>query len=158
MYSKKILFVCLGNICRSPMAEGVFLHLLNEMGIGDKYTVDSAGTAGYHIGASPDKRMVATALSHGVTLPSKTRKCTEQDFLQYDYIVAMDQSNVDDLTTIKPTNNVRAQLLKMRDFDIIDKHGDVPDPYYGGQEGFENVYQILLRCNTSFIDYLEKNK
>lgn len=158
MATQRILFVCLGNICRSPMAEGLFLHILKQKGLEHNYDVDSAGTAGFHIGSRPDERMLATAKRKGVELPSKARKFTSEDFKNFDYIIGMDESNIRNIEALKPSNKSRAKLFKMRDFDSIETHGDVPDPYYGGQGGFDNVYDMLQRCNLAFIDYLEKNK
>jgi len=155
MEKKRVLFVCLGNICRSPMGEGLFLHLLVERNLSDKYEVDSAGTANYHVGERPDNRMLRTAEEHGVYLPSKARHTVSSDFKDFDVILAMDQSNYDDLNQIKP-NDATADLLKMRDFDEEDKGGDVPDPYFGGADGFEEVFQILKRSCNNLIDFLEK--
>ena len=139
------------------MAEGLFLNLIEQQGVLDKYIVDSAGTAGYHIGARPDERMLETAANHNVELPSFARKFEVTDFTNFDYIIAMDQQNLEDIESLRPSNNNGAQVFKMRDFDEDDKGGNVPDPYYGGQSGFENVYQILKKCNLAFIAYLEKN-
>ena len=154
MSQKRILFVCLGNICRSPMAEGMFIHLLKERGLKDKYLVDSAGTAGYHVGSPPDERMQETANEHGVHLPSVARKFTKKDFDNFDYIVVMDHSNMLDVLSLQP-ERTKSTVVKMRDFDTKDVGGNVPDPYYGGKDGFEEVFRILERCNTNFIDYLE---
>ncbi len=140
------------------MAEGLFLHLIKQQGLAHKYEVDSAGTAGYHIGSSPDERMMATAKSKGVELPSKARQFVSQDFDVFDYIIGMDASNIRNMEDVKPSNKTTAKLFKMRDFDSIDTHGDVPDPYYGGLGGFEEVYDMLKRCNLALIDYLETNK
>ncbi|MCB9262846.1 MAG: low molecular weight phosphotyrosine protein phosphatase [Flavobacteriales bacterium] len=153
---KSILFVCLGNICRSPMAEGAFLHLINEKGLAADFYVDSAGTAGYHVGERPDKRMIQTAEKHGVYLPSRARKFVKEDFERFDFIVVMDESNLHDVLRLK-NDTAKATVLKMREFDDIGRGGDVPDPYYGGMNGFEEVYEMLMRCNDNFIEYL-KNK
>jgi len=138
------------------MAEGLFLHLINKKGIASKFEVDSAGTAGYHIGSMPDERMIDTAAGHKVSLPSLARQFVQVDFADFDFIIAMDESNVENIEKLRPQTNTRARVLKMRDFDELDKGGNVPDPYFGGLQGFENVYEILLNCNTRFIDYLEK--
>lgn len=139
------------------MAEGLFLHLIRERELDHHYEVDSAGTAGYHIGERPDHRMVTTAQSHGVDLPSNARQFTASDYDNYDLIVAMDDENVTNIESLRPKHKTKAKLLKMRDFDLVDKGGNVPDPYYGGKGGFEEVFQLLLRSNFAFIDYLEKN-
>ncbi|MFT5513484.1 MAG: protein-tyrosine phosphatase [Bacteroidia bacterium] len=139
------------------MAEGLFLHLIREREFDHQFEVDSAGTAGYHIGERPDHRMVETAQSHGVNLPSNARQFTVSDFANYDVIVPMDDENVTNIESLRPKHKTRAKVLKMRDFDDTDKGGNVPDPYYGGTGGFEEVFQLLLRSNSAFIDYLEKN-
>jgi protein-tyrosine phosphatase len=157
MEKKRILFVCLGNICRSPMAEGLFVHLVNEQGKDEDYVIDSAGTAGYHIGARPDHRMIETAESHGVGLPSNARQFVSDDFNRFDYIIAMDEENVDNIEAIKPDTS-HAKLFKMRDFDVEGKGENVPDPYYGGLSGFEDVYNMLKRCNVELLEYLENDK
>ena len=137
------------------MAEGLFIHLLKERGLQDRYEVDSAGTAGYHIGSKPDERMISTARSHGVELPSRARQFVSSDFDEFDFIVAMDQSNLRNILAVSESNQYRAKVLKMRDFDTVDEGGDVPDPYYGGMNGFEEVYNMLLDCNQNFLDHLE---
>ena len=154
---KRVLFVCLGNICRSPMAEGMFLHLLEEQGRSDAYEVDSAGTAGYHVGAKADSRMRQTASKYGVELPSRARQFVAEDFNRFDIILGMDESNIRNMNTLRPSNKDSAKLFKMRDFDNVEKGGDVPDPYYGGMDGFDQVFHMLKRCNQNLIAYLEEN-
>lgn len=139
------------------MAEGLFLHLLKERGLDAHFEVDSAGTAGYHIGERPDHRMLTTAQTHGVELPSNARQFNAADFELYDYIIAMDDDNVANIESLRPQHKTRAKVLKMCDFDTLDKGGNVPDPYYGGTSGFEEVFQLLERSNSAFIDYLEKH-
>lgn len=153
----KVLFVCLGNICRSPMAEGLFIHLVNEAGLSEKIKVESAGTSGWHMGELPDERMAETAKGHGITLPSRSRKVQHDDFLEFDYIVPMDESNLLDLQKVAThVANPKAAIIKMRFFDEMGLNEDVPDPYYGGQGGFEDVYQMLLRANQGFLDFIRE--
>jgi protein-tyrosine phosphatase len=150
-----ILFVCLGNICRSPMAEGLFIHLVKEAGLESQISIDSAGTGGWHIGAPADPRMQETAASHGISLPSRARQVTLADFDHFDYIIPMDQSNLSDLRELqirKP--NARAKVIKMRHFDSEAPEADVPDPYFGGQGGFEAVYDMLERSCRMFLEYV----
>ena len=156
----KVLFVCLGNICRSPMAEGIFLHLVQEAGLSDQIEVDSCGTGAWHTGERADHRMRATAKSHGIQLPSRARQIKAQDFVQFDYILPMDHSNLREVNHQKGSNQqATAEVILMRYFDDVDQNGEVPDPYYGGPEGFETVYEILMRSNKKLLDYLiEKHK
>jgi len=151
----KILFVCLGNICRSPMAEGAFKHILDQHNRND-FEVDSAGTASYHVGAMADKRMRTTAENHGVYLTSQARQVNTRDFYHFDIIVAMDNNNLEDLELKKPSD-ATAKLVLMRSYDEENLNADVPDPYYGGQDGFEEVYEILMRSCKTFYESL-KNK
>jgi protein-tyrosine phosphatase len=155
----RVLFVCLGNICRSPLAEGVFLHLAERAGVGDRFEVDSAGTGDWHVGERPDARAQAVARKHGVQLPSLARKVKPDDFGRFDYIVAMDRENLWDLERMaKLTKGSRAQihLLRVDDPDRAagdDRH-DVPDPYYGGESGFENVYRMVHRSAEALLQRL----
>ncbi|MCP4521132.1 MAG: low molecular weight phosphotyrosine protein phosphatase [Cytophagales bacterium] len=154
----KVLFVCLGNICRSPMGEGAFLNLINEKGITDEFEVDSAGTAAYHVGNLPDKRMRETAYSHGVLLTSRARQFQKEDFHTFDYILAMDESNLKNINRLKPTNP-KAKVFLMREFDeLVEQDKNVPDPYYGGIEGFEEVYQMLTRSSKTLLDFIQNEK
>ncbi len=157
MEKVKVLFVCLGNICRSPMAEGLFLHLIQEEGIADRFEVDSAGTAGYHVGEPADSRMRETAQSHGVHLPSRARKFIAEDLDRFDYVLPMDRSNLQNIERLNhPYADNKAKVVMMRDYDPKPGDGNVPDPYYGGRDGFENVYQILLRSNQEFLKQIRE--
>jgi protein-tyrosine phosphatase len=143
----KILFVCLGNICRSTMAEGIFKHKIKQLGL-SKIDADSAGTGAWHIGSDPDHRTLETLQKHGITYFHKGRQVKSSDAMQFDYILAMDESNYKDLQSILPTSY--ENLYMIRDFDP-EGPGDVPDPYYGGNSGFEKVYQLLDRSIEAFI-------
>ncbi len=141
----KILMVCLGNICRSPMAEGI----MRKLG-GKKVEVDSAGTADYHIGFQPDKRMIATAIEHGIDISNlRARQFQSDDFDSFDLIFAMDSSNYRDIISLAKDDNDK-QKVKM----ILD-NSNVPDPYYGGDEGFEHVYQLLHEACQKFLEDIE---
>lgn len=151
-----VLFVCLGNICRSPLAEGIFAHLAASRGIADRFRVDSAGTGAYHSGERPDSRSIAVASSHGVQLFGVARQVTRGDLTNFDMIVAMDGSNRRSLERMRGNagHNGRAEIVMMRDYDPESGSPDVPDPYYGGPDGFERVYRILERCCDRLLDTL----
>ena len=140
MTPAKILFVCLGNICRSPAAEGVMKNLAGGLPI----EIDSAGTAGYHIGELPDSRMRSHARNRGYHLESRARKFDEQkDFEKFDLIIPMDKSNLRDILALDPARKYRHKVKMMTDFCTALDVDEVPDPYYGGPEGFEYVLDIL---------------
>ena len=152
-----VLFVCLGNICRSPMAEGVFKNHLKVKGLQDKIFADSAGTGAYHVGEDPDHRMCDTAKGFSIILEHKARQFNRLDFEKFDYIIPMDQSNLKDIHSVAGNNpEFLAKIKLMRDFDPVPDSKNVPDPYYGGLDGFTNVYQILDRSTQNFLDYLVK--
>ena len=154
---KKVLFVCLGNICRSPAAEGIFESLLEESGLTESFFVDSAGTASYHIGERADSRMRDTAEKHGVVLNSRARQFTPADADEFDYVVAMDESNKRNINSVID-DGLRDKVLLLRDFDPIKGDLNVPDPYYGGMDGFENTYSIIERSLKEFLQSItEKN-
>lgn len=139
----RVCFVCLGNICRSPTAEGIFLQMVAEEGLADQVAIDSAGTAGYHVGEPADARSAATAQRRGVPLPSRSRKFTRDDFDRFDLVIAMDRSNQRNLLKLAPDGAARAKVHLLRDYDPgSDAGSDVPDPYYGGPRGFDDVFDI----------------
>jgi protein-tyrosine phosphatase len=150
-----VLFVCLGNICRSPLAEGVFRHLVQNAGLGDSFHIESAGTSSYHIGDAPDQRTSAVALSRGVRLSGAARQMTTDDLERFDHIVVMDEENLEAVQRLARGRATRAQVQLLREFDE-EAAGDlaVPDPYYGGARGFENVHDIVERSCRSLLDHL----
>ena len=152
----RLLFVCLGNICRSPLAEGVFLHLVTEADLLDHYVIDSAGTSAYHVGERPDRRSIAVAQKHGVVLPSRARQVELADYEAFDLLVAMDRSNHRDLLSDQPSA-ATARLVMLRDYDPAGP-GDVPDPYYGGPRGFDDVYAMVERCSRRLLEELEADR
>ena len=139
----RICFVCLGNICRSPTAEGIMRHLLHQADCSVQVEVDSAGTSAYHVGAPPDARSTQAAARRGIRLSGASRQITTQDFDRFDLLVAMDQSNVRALQRVARTPAQRAKIVLLRGFDPASPSGaEVPDPYYGGPQGFDDVLDI----------------
>lgn len=154
---KRILFVCLGNICRSPLAEGLFNKALRERGLIDEFEVDSCGTNGLHNGESPDIRTRNNARSHGLILEHKSRQITSHDFADYDHLYVMDENNLRTVQQLCPAE-YRFKIEKIRDFDPLQAGADVEDPWYGGDEGFEITYQTLSRCTQALADAHASNR
>ena len=138
---KSILFVCMGNICRSPAAEGVFRSLVAEAGRAEEFDIDSAGTHGYHVGHPPDERMLAAAAARGYRLDSRARRIEHRDFQRFDLIVTMDDENFQHVSSMDPGSVAR--VVRMCDYCETHEESEVPDPYYGGAAGFERVLDIL---------------
>ncbi|HOG04796.1 MAG: low molecular weight protein-tyrosine-phosphatase [Paludibacter sp.] len=157
MSVKSILFVCLGNICRSPMAEGVFNRLLKEKGLQDKFEVDSAGLHGYHAGELPDSRMRAHASKRGYNLTHRCRPVFQTDFDQFDMLIGMDEQNIRGLKNLAPTAEHRVKIYRMTDFLTKIEADEVPDPYYGGPAGFEYVIDLLEDACSGLLDTLITN-
>jgi protein-tyrosine phosphatase len=139
----KVLFVCMGNICRSPTAHGVFLKMLEDQSLAHLVEVDSAGTHAYHIGKAPDERSRSAALRRGVDLsPLRARQVEPADFQSFDYVLAMDDDNLQHLEMICPLGQ-RGKLRLFMEFAPQMKKREVPDPYYGGSSGFEQVLDLV---------------
>ncbi|GAF03722.1 low molecular weight protein-tyrosine-phosphatase [Saccharicrinis fermentans] len=156
MIKKKILFVCLGNICRSPSAEAVMKAKLEKHQLNDKYLIDSAGITGFHEGSPADHRMQQHAFQRGYLLTSLSRPIQiPTDFYKYDHIIAMDKENMSDLTALAPDNFNSEKLSKMTDYCTHFTHDSVPDPYYGGAAGFELVLDLLEDACEGLIKKLE---
>jgi protein-tyrosine phosphatase len=142
----RILFVCMGNICRSPTAEGVMRALLREEGLDDAVELDSAGTGGWHAGESPDARATEAAARRGIALEGAARQVTGADFDDFDLLVAMDRENLRELLAIAPDEAGAEKVRLLREFDPESADAgdlDVPDPYYGGERGFERVLELV---------------
>lgn len=153
----RLCFVCLGNICRSPIGEGVMRHLLREAGLAGAVEVDSAGTAGYHAGELPDSRARAAARRFGVEVAGRARRFERGDFERFDYVLAMDRSNFDDLAELAPSPQARKKLHLLRSFDAASPEGaSVPDPYYGGDEDFDDVVRICLVACGALLERLRR--
>ncbi len=146
----KVLFVCMGNICRSPTAEGVFNHMIQELGTQERFQLDSAGTHAYHVGEMPDTRAQETAESRGVDLSYiRARKFTAGDFETFDYILAMDTDNYNILMHACPSEHQHKVQLFL-EYAPEYPETDVPDPYYGGQRGFEHVFDLVEAASRGF--------
>ena len=153
----KICFVCLGNIVRSPLAENLFLHIAGEAGVANRYEVDSAGIGAWHIGESPDPRMRRIAAQHGLHYNGRARQFKESDFDRFDLLVAMDTKNRSKLLGMARSPEQRDKIHLMREFDPLGGPDmSVPDPYYGGIDGFEEVYQVVKRSCQGFLEALER--
>ncbi len=156
MTTIRVCFVCLGNICRSPTAEGVFAQLVQQAGRADAFAIESAGTAAYHEGERPDRRSLATARAHGVELPSRARQFRREDFGRFDHVLAMDRSNLAELQRLAPDEEARAKLALLRRFDPkAPPDAEVPDPYYGGGDGFERVFEICMAACRGFLAHVD---
>ena len=154
MKKSSVLFVCLGNICRSPAAEAIFINLLEKKGLTDGFIVDSAGTGSWHIGKKADSRMRIAAQRRDINILSRARQITSKDFEEYNYILAMDDSNlrnIKDLKNKKPSTDF-ATVKKIQDFRSVFNEPEVPDPYFGGDEGFDYVLDILEDSVKGFLE------
>ncbi len=151
--SHRILFVCLGNICRSPLAEAVFAELAAQAGAED-FRIDSAGTSGWHEGAAADARTRAVAAAAGIAVDSRSRPVRDEDFELFDLLIAMDGENLRELRARCPAH-FRGKLRLMREWDPAGP-GDVPDPYYGGASGFEDNLAMLQRCCRALLEELRR--
>ncbi len=150
-----VLFVCLGNICRSPLAEGVLRHLARERGVEDRIRIDSAGTGAWHVGNPPDPRSAETAARHGIRLEGAARQVHPADAERFDLVLAMDRSNLRDLERLfagHPHARARVRLFRDYDPEADDGPADVPDPYYGGPDGFEEVHRMVVRSCAVLLD------
>ena len=156
----RLLFVCLGNICRSPTAEGVMRALVAEAGLQERIAVDSAGTGGWHVGEPPDGRATAAARRRGIALEGAARQVSPEDFEEFDLILAMDRSNLHDLRHLAPDDDGRERVRLLREFggragsQSSDGDLDVPDPYYGGPGGFDEVLDLVQAACASLLEQL----
>jgi protein-tyrosine phosphatase len=156
MRERRILFVCLGNICRSPTAEGVLRKLVEARGLSASFRIDSAGTSSHHEGELPDPRTRAAARRRGVALEHRARGVTEADFRSFDLLLAMDAANVASLRRMRPSD-ATAEVRLLRSFDPESPpDAEVPDPYYGGSDGFEDVLDLVERACVGLLDEMTK--
>lgn len=150
----KLLFVCLGNICRSPAAENIMNHLAIKAGIHDQIECDSAGTANYHTGSPPDRRMQAAAVKRRIPMTGNARQFTKDDFRAFDLILAMDRENYQNILALDPHGQYRDKVRLMCDFATRHTDTEVPDPYYGGADGFDYVIDLLTDACEGLISHL----
>jgi protein-tyrosine phosphatase len=156
----RVLFVCLGNICRSPTAEGVMRALVAEAGREGEIVIDSAGTGSWHVGSPPDSRASAAAQGRGIALSGSARQVVIDDFFDFDVLLAMDQANRDDLERIAPGGSERAKIRLLREFDPGSVRGDldVPDPYYGAGDGFGEVLDLVQAACAGLLVEIEAGR
>lgn len=152
MEQKKILFVCMGNICRSPAAEGIMKHKVGAKGLEKFFHIDSAGTYGYHEGELPDTRMRAHAARRGYQLTSRSRPVAYDDFHQFDMIIGMDDDNIRNLNRMAPDPESQQKIYRMTDFCRQHSNDHIPDPYYDGASGFELVLDLLEDACEGLIE------
>jgi protein-tyrosine phosphatase len=154
----RLLFVCMGNICRSPTAEGVMRHLLAEQGLADAVEIDSAGTGAWHAGCAPDPRAAAAARARGIVLDGAARQVAPADFERFDLVLAADRANVADLRAVAPPGTEH-RIRLLREFDPASEGApdlDVPDPYYGGERGFEDVLDLVEAACRGLLDHVRR--
>ncbi|NET35796.1 MAG: low molecular weight phosphotyrosine protein phosphatase [Cyanothece sp. SIO1E1] len=156
--SYKLLFVCLGNICRSPSAENIMNHLIEQRQLATHISCDSAGTSSYHIGSAPDRRMTHAAGQRGIHLKGEARQFQRVDFEDFDLILAMDRANYQDILSLDPTERHRDKVKLMCDFCSQYPNREVPDPYYGGAQGFDFVIDLLLDACTGLLEFVVQSK
>ena len=153
----RLLFVCLGNICRSPTAEGVMRALVNEAGLADEIQLESAGTGAWHVGSPPDARAAQAAYARGVTLEGRARQVRAEDFADFDLLLAMDRENLRTLRTIAPGEHERAKVRLLRDFDPAGEGElDVPDPYYSAPGSFDEVFELVHAACQGLLQELRE--
>ena len=153
--SVRLLMVCLGNICRSPTAEGVVRARVEAAGLGNVVEIDSAGTGDWHVGHAPDHRSAGAAAGRGIELTGAARQVAPADFESFDLILAMDRSNHDDLLALAPHDDARERVRLLREYDpeaVAAGEFEVPDPYYGGDDGFEDVLDLVMRACQGLLD------
>lgn len=155
----RVLFVCLGNICRSPLAEAVFRHLVENRRDDARFVVDSAGTSNYHEGEAPDPRAAEVARRSGITLDGRARQLEREDLERFDYVIAMDATNLADVQQLARGVKPGTEVCLLREFDP-DAGGelDVPDPYFGGPQGFERVQDIIERSCRGLLEHIQRQR
>ncbi len=152
-----VSFVCMGNICRSPTAEAIMRHLVREAGLQGSIEVDSAGTGAWHVGEERDRRSRTMAHRRGMPIEGCARQFEREDFQRFDLVLALDQDNARDLRQLAPNDEARSKVYLLREFDpSAGKNAEVPDPYYGGPDGFEHVFDVCLSACHGLLDHLRR--
>lgn len=151
-----VLFVCLGNICRSPLGAAILKKKIKERGLEEQVEVDSCGTSNYHIGDNADSRTIANATRHGVPIDHCARQLTAADLDRFDFIFAMDKNNYRNILTLAKSDHATGKVKLMREFDPAGTGEEVPDPYHGDERGFEEVFEILDRSTDHFLLHLKR--
>lgn len=155
----KVLFICLGNICRSPVAEAVFRDVVQQVGLAERFEIDSAGTSDYHVGDSPDTRAAEVANSRGIELTGQARRIGPEDLMRFDYLVVMDATNLRDVKRLAERVRPDAEVHLLGEFDPRAEHDlDVPDPYFGGDRGFEDVHDMIERACHGLLEHIQKER
>lgn len=157
MKKVKVLFVCLGNICRSPLGAAIMKKKVREQGLESFVEIDSCGTSNYHIGDNADPRTIANALKQGVSIDHGARQLTSGDLDAFDFIFAMDKSNYENILRISNSGDLGGRIKLMREFDPIRSGSEVPDPYHGEEKDFQEVFDILDRTIENFLTYLRRS-
>jgi protein-tyrosine phosphatase len=152
----RILFVCLGNICRSPLAEAIFNNKIKKQGLDMAFEADSCGTGNYHIGSQPDPRTVQNALKNRLPIDHCARQLSTKDLEEFDYVLAMDSSNLRNILALQGAKQFAHKISLLRDFDDDSRGAEIPDPYFGNEDGFQEVYELLDRTMDKFIGKLKQ--
>ena len=152
-----VLFVCMGNICRSPLAQGVFRSLVERAGLADRFEIDSAGIGDWHAGELPDPRTRAVASRRGLELVSRARQVVAPDLDRFDYVIALDAEVMSGLRRLRAQMPATTRVHRLREFEHEADHLDVPDPYYGGDDGFENVHDMVERACAGLFEHIRTN-
>lgn len=151
----KVLFVCLGNICRSPLGEGIFRHQVTQAGLAPYFEIDSAGTGDWHVGSEPHHGSQRVACERGVDISQqRARQIKPEDLMTYDYVLAMDSQNLADIRALDPAGKATARIVRMMEFAPARGTVDVPDPYFGGPEGFDLVYDMVQEACQALLDQI----